>query len=150
VSAVAYCHSLGITHRDIKPANICFSKGDFENIKLIDFGIGKLMGHGQNQGSFWGKREKQTMCGTVIYVAPEVFTANYDNRIDIWAIGVLTYFYLCGRTPFQGRSQNETIDNIERHKKLIFRGQRWHNISKEATEFIQSLLTPNPKKKTAS
>ena len=84
VSAVAYCHSLGITHRDIKPANICFSKGDFENIKLIDFGIGKLMGHGQNRGSFWGKREKQTMCGTVIYVAPEVFTANYDNRIDIW------------------------------------------------------------------
>ena len=44
-------------------------------------------------------------------------------------------------------AQNETIDNIERHKKLIFRGQRWHNISKEATEFIQSLLTPNPKKR---
>ena len=69
------------------------------------------------------------------------------NYYTLQAIGVLTYFYLCGRTPFQGRSQNETIDNIERHKKLIFRGQRWHNISKEATEFIQSLLTPNPKKR---
>ena len=143
VSAVAYCHGLGITHRDIKPANICFSKGDFENVKLIDFGIGKLLSN--TRGSFWGKREKQTMCGTVVYVAPEILTGKYDCLIDIWAIGILTYFYLSGRTPFQGATQNETMDNIERHKKLIFRGPKWRSISAEAKDFIQLLLTPNPK-----
>ena len=126
-----------------KPANICFSKGDFENVKLIDFVIGKLLSN--TRGSFWGKREKQTMCGTVVYVAPEILTGKYDCLIDIWAIGILTFFYLSGKTPFEGGTQHETMDNIEQHKKLIFRGPKWRNISVEAKDFIQLLLTPNPK-----
>ena len=69
-----------------------------------------------------GKGEKQTMCGTVVYVAPEILTGKYDCLIDIWAIGILTFFYLSGKTPFEGGTQHETMDNIEQHKKLIFRG----------------------------
>ena len=81
--------TLGIVHRDLKPQNIVFpTKGNMKDIKIIDFGMSK---RGMKRTMF-GRRAVQTACGTPLYVAPELVEgARYDEKIDIWAIGVLAY-----------------------------------------------------------
>ena len=74
-------------HRDIKPQNIiCISN---DEIKLIDFGLSDTTDH-----------SLVDFAGTLIYVAPEVFTNNYNNKCDIWSCGVIMYQLISGQLPF--------------------------------------------------
>lgn len=138
LSALAYCHSKGIVHRDLKPQNIVFpTAGDLNDVKIIDFGMSK---RGMKRTIF-GRRAIQTACGTPLYVAPEIICgARYDEKIDVWAIGVLTYTMACGRHPFQGKNQEETLDNIENHKGIKFQGSKWRKRSPILKSFIDLLL----------
>lgn len=97
-----YCHKLGIVHRDLKPENILFdSKKENSTIKIIDFGASaKLL----KQGDKLNKR-----IGTPFYVAPEVLAANYNEKCDIWSLGVIMYILLCGYPPFFGHSEIEVL-----------------------------------------
>ena len=52
------------------------------------------------------------MCGTLEFVAPEVFQENYDEKCDIWSIGVITYMLLTDRSPFIGKTEEETRNMI--------------------------------------
>ena len=148
VSAVSYCHKFDIIHRDIKPANVCFRTGERDSIVLIDFGIGKITP--TSSMSLWGSRAKQTMCGTPVYVAPEILTGNYTEKVDVWAIGVLAHLYLVGRVPFQGRNQSETLKKVQQHTKLSFHASCWKSISAEAKDFIQQMLEPIPAKRLSA
>ena len=77
-----------------------------------------------------------------MYVAPEITCgARYDEKIDVWAIGVLAYHMAIGRHPFQGRDQDETLDNIEKHKAIQFKGKKWvcANIIFEFLEIVQHI-----------
>ena len=79
---------------------------------------------------------------TPLYVAPEIICgARYDEKIDVWAIGVLAYHMAIGRHPFQGRDQDETLDNIEKHKAIQFKGKKWvcANIIFEFLEIVQHI-----------
>ncbi len=66
----------------------------------------------------------------------------YDERIDVWAIGVLAYHMASGRHPFQGRNQDETLENIESHRGISFPGSRWRDKSQLLKSFIDQLLKP--------
>jgi len=56
---------------------------------------------------------RMTFCGTVDYVAPELIVQEpYDDKIDIWAIGILTYELLVGSAPFTGSDEKETYNKI--------------------------------------
>ena len=90
-----YCHKNGIVHRDLKPENILFdSKKSTANLKIIDFGASaKLLEGGE-------KLTKKI--GTPFYVAPEVLAGKYDEKCDMWSIGVILYILLCGYPPFFG------------------------------------------------
>jgi serine/threonine protein kinase len=73
------------------------------HVKLCDFG--------------WSTHtideRRTTFCGTVDYVAPElVYNEPYDAKIDIWAVGILTYELLTGCAPFTGNNETETYTNI--------------------------------------
>ena len=84
-------HNEYIMHRDIKPENI-----------LVEHGVLKLSDFGWSIYSPLYKR--QTFCGTVDYVPPEIVEgASYDERVDIWALGVLLYELGCGKAPFETR-----------------------------------------------
>lgn len=60
-------------------------------LKLIDFGLSKR----QNNST-----QLKTVLGTPYYMAPEVLKQQYDNKCDIWALGVLLYVFMSGYLPF--------------------------------------------------
>ena len=72
---------------------------------MIDFGLSK---------DYSAKKTMHTMSGSPFYMAPEVFLARYDSKIDIWSMGVVLYIILSGRVPFPGRTEPEIIASIMR------------------------------------
>mmetsp|Transcript_5995 Transcript_5995/g.10787 ORF Transcript_5995/g.10787 Transcript_5995/m.10787 type:complete len:346 (-) Transcript_5995:92-1129(-) len=141
LTAVSYLQSQDIVHRDIKPENIVFdtTKEDLI-IKLVDFGLSRK--HYQN--SF--EPYMSDILGSSYYVAPEVLSRKYNKSCDLWAVGVIGFLMFTGYPPFQGRTDNEVIENIRR-SKLRFNPEHWKNVSKEAKDFIRKLLKTNPKKR---
>jgi serine/threonine-protein kinase len=94
--ALHYIHTNGVVHRDLKPENIMVDEGD--NIKLIDFGIASQAG--SRRLTF--AKLSQVM-GTPEYISPEqVKGKRGDARSDIYALGVMLYEMLTGKTPFSG------------------------------------------------
>jgi serine/threonine protein kinase len=105
--AINHCHAWGVTHRDIKPENIMY--GDDGEIKLIDFGLSKVLEEKQNKGG----RSLNTIAGTLAYMAPEVITEHYDPKhCDIWSLGVLMYLMVSGYLPFQAENRNMIYKKI--------------------------------------
>ena len=138
VSAVLYCHINGIVHRDIKSDNILFAGQDISSpVKLIDFGISV-------------KFEKDTKLkdktGTVLYIAPEVISGSYDEKCDIWSLGVLLYMMLCGQPPFYGSSRKEVMTKIKKGK-FQFKSKIWNVVSTEAKDLISSMLILDPQQR---
>lgn len=105
LSALVYCHKLGVIHRDIKFQNIMFShENDIKSLKLIDFG---LSGHIDSTNTQFSRA-----MGTAVYLAPEVILGEYNEKVDIWSVGVLIYYMLNGVPPFNGRDARELYENI--------------------------------------
>jgi eukaryotic-like serine/threonine-protein kinase len=94
--ALSYIHSHGIVHRDLKPENIMVDAND--DVKLIDFGIA-----GQEGARRLTFAKLSQVMGTPDYISPEqVKGKRGDARSDIYALGVMLYEMLTGKTPFQG------------------------------------------------
>jgi NIMA (never in mitosis gene a)-related kinase len=94
--ALKYCHSRNIMHRDIKPQNVMLSTPDERTCRLLlgDFGIAKIMAH---QGA-----QTKELAGTPYYYSPELCKGlAYDNKSDMWAIGVVLFELMAQRRPFE-------------------------------------------------
>lgn len=105
---LAAAHDAGIVHRDVKPSNVFLhqAKGD-EQVKVIDFGIAKLMDADSAVLDSAGARRTATgvIVGTPAYMAPERLNGDaYDGRADVYGVGVLLYEMLTGRLPFESKA----------------------------------------------
>lgn len=141
LSAIKHLHDKNIAHRDLKPENIIFMKSNEKteiNIKLIDFGLSKLLGI--------NGKIMMTKLGTPYYVSPEVLEGNYDKRCDLWAVGVIAFILLSGSPPFNGRNEIEVFNKI-RCCDYEFPEKQWNYISEDAKDFIAKLLHPDPNKR---
>lgn len=96
LEAVCDMHRVGVCHRDLKPDNILYD-GETGEVKVIDLGISKLIYNKKKEL----KEKMWTMTGTIQYKAPEMFQGKeYDELVDSWAVGVITYQLIYGRLPF--------------------------------------------------
>ena len=123
---VRYLHDNNIIHRDLKPDNILLNRAG--TVKICDFG--------------WcseGIHEKMTFCGTLDYMAPEILEGtNYSFQIDIWALGVILYELLNGKTPFKGLSNDQKLASIVTGDFEFNK-----NISMSARNLIKKMLCLN-------
>ncbi len=110
-SGLAAAHAAEIVHRDLKPANIFLVEvpGQGTLVKLLDFGISK------RTGSSKGLTGEYDILGTPDYMAPEQAlgkTAHVDHRGDQYALAVITYEMLAGRTPFAGDDVMDVLRQV--------------------------------------
>lgn len=107
LSAVAYCHSKNICHRDLKPENILLDSkaADSSNsIKVIDFGASQ---------KFDPSKKMNQIYGTAYYIAPEILKSDYNEKCDVWSVGVILFILLSGRPPFGGDNDKEILDSVK-------------------------------------
>jgi len=140
IQAINYLHKKKIIHRDIKPENILIDNND--NALLSDYGISTHCKEGE---------KRKTYCGTDEYLAPEVIRGEpYDEKIDIWAIGILIYecFSSSGKTPF---NKLDFLQRTEDNKEYIIRNDKDLKIIYDkdfdplAKNLIEKILKINPK-----
>jgi len=81
--------------------------------------------------------------------ATQVLNGIYDSKADCWSIGVIAFLLLCDEKPFKGRRRSQVIKNIKTCK-YDFKAPGWYNVSKEAKDFVSSLLVYNPKKRLSA
>ena len=132
ISAVYYLHHMKpiIIHRDIKPENVLL--GDGLIAKLTDFGWSNYMQEDE---------KRQTVCGTPIYLAPEIIKEEgHDEKVDIWCIGVLLFELLTGSVPFLGNDIDTLKENI-----LHLRISWPKDINNDAKNLIKKILKLDPK-----
>jgi serine/threonine-protein kinase len=105
--ALAEAHRQGIVHRDIKPSNLFLTRGTdgLPSVKVIDFGIAKTKS---------SLTEAGVILGTPLYMPPEQLhdTSEVDARADLWALGVVLYELVSGRTPFKAPDQLQLFAQI--------------------------------------
>ncbi len=108
VQGLGEAHKRGVVHRDLKPSNIILvPEGDgTENVKLVDFGIGKVLDRNENE-----EAQDITMDGSFVgtprYMAPEQFEGSASPASDLYALGTILFQALAGRLPFPGSTMAE-------------------------------------------
>ncbi|KAH8087246.1 putative calmodulin-dependent protein kinase [Filobasidium floriforme] len=144
-SAVKYLHDEGIVHRDLKPENLLFrSKADDAELCVADFGLSRIM----DDNKF---NVLTTTCGTPGYMAPEIFRkSGHGFKVDVWAIGVIAYFLLCGYTPFDRETQYEEMQAIIRGDYRFEPSEYWEGVSAQAKAFVKRCLTVDPTNRPTS
>ncbi|KAG1872899.1 kinase-like domain-containing protein [Suillus subalutaceus] len=141
--AVKYIHDCGIVHRDLKPENLLFrSKPEkTSEIMIADFGLSRVME--ENKLSML-----KEVCGTPGYMAPEIFQkTGHGKPVDVWAMGVITYFLLAGYTPFDRDTQRQEMEAIIAGDYKFEPDEYWSIVSDTARDFVATCLTTDPEKR---
>eukprot|EP01012_Entosiphon_sulcatum_P047299 TRINITY_DN6414_c0_g1_i1.p1 TRINITY_DN6414_c0_g1~~TRINITY_DN6414_c0_g1_i1.p1 ORF type:complete len:418 (-),score=62.15 TRINITY_DN6414_c0_g1_i1:162-1415(-) len=160
LEALEYLHSQGIVHRDLKPENVLVESSGPNSrvtVKLIDFGFAKFFGgRGLSAGAHLatggsGLKVPMTPLGTLHYMAPEMLeavalmggqprmTTRQDvAKLDIFAVGVITYLMLGGSFPYDARSVLDLAEQI--NEGIQFPEEEFHDISLDAMDFCCSLV----------
>ncbi|ESQ42575.1 hypothetical protein EUTSA_v10012609mg [Eutrema salsugineum] len=159
VIGLEYLHCLGIVYRDLKPENILLKKDG--HIVLADFDLSfmtsctpqlinppapnkRRKSKSQPLPTFVAEpiTQSNSFVGTEEYIAPEIITgAGHTSAIDWWALGILLYEMLYGRTPFRGKNRQKTFANIL-HKDLTFPSSI--PVSLVCRQLINMLLNRDP------
>ncbi len=160
-------HEHDILHLDIKPENLLFdSMGDNAKIKITDFGLSKLFSDQQNtaRGKFsmklmedrlrtlqeTGELNREKLRGTIGYMAPElILTGHCSKATDIFAAGVVLFILLCGRPPFNSKSNREVLEKTARGQYNMT-GAEWDDISPEAKDLVAKMLIVNPEERIST
>lgn len=133
-------HSKSITHRDLKPENILLESKDVDQlgVKIADFGFSCF---------FDPEKGLDLVLGSPMYMAPEIIKIGwnreakltYNEKVDIWSVGVISFMLLTGRNPIQGQGK-EQVKNFIVNGEIRFDKPYFKTISKEAIDFLKCAL----------
>ena len=133
--ALSHAHAKGIIHRDVKPSNIMVDTQNGDTVKVMDFGIARLMNdiHLTQTGD---------TIGTVYYMSPEQVIAakDIDHRSDIYSAGIVLYEMLSGKLPFNvDTSSTFHIQDAIVNKDVPDPRDVYPNISERAVALLRRL-----------
>jgi len=146
LSGAAYLHYFQIVHRDIKLENYMkVTKEEYAQIKLIDMGLATMI----------KKDGKLTdMVGTVLTMAPEVRQRSYDEKVDVWGIGICLYMCAVAMDPWFSEEEQKQFEEDEIFEALDDPGlqmryyeRRWSLKEPEVRQLVSSLLVVNPSRR---
>ena len=141
LSALKYLHENGIIHRDLKPQNIIFEKDYSNEIKIVDFGLSI-----RTEKDYLENR----IIGTPYYISPEIINSiSYDEKCDIWSVGIISYYLLSGNYPFTGQNKKELYRNILEWD-VIYDESIWEGYTLSSIDFISSCLNKDPEKRLSA
>lgn len=133
----------------MKPENILLEHVG-GRVKLTDFGFSRVVGEADMM---------KTLCGTPMYVAPEVMalsmgtrdptfvpSSGYGKAVDMWSLGVILYMLLCGKTPWPDLGFSNLCETILKGA-VEFPGRLWDDVSPAAKQLVSALLTVSPTKR---
>jgi serine/threonine-protein kinase len=114
--ALAEAHATGVIHRDLKPANLFLEAcaDGSRRVKVLDFGVSKSLLDGTPGRGAAALTKTSSLVGSPLYMSPEQLDSarDVDPRTDIWALGVVLYELIAGRTPFQGESIPQLVTSV--------------------------------------
>ena len=155
VDAIKYLHNKKIIHRNLNLENIAISYDDENNkinnnimkakIKIINFTSARYLNKGEMA---------YIELGSPLYMEPSILfklrgipeykDKGYDEKADIWSIGIIFYQLLTGKMPFEADDMQELVEKTEKGNYYVPTA-----ISKEAFSFLNCMLQFDPKKRTS-
>ncbi|CAI2362813.1 unnamed protein product [Moneuplotes crassus] len=139
----AYLMKKKIIHRDYKPPNIMVEKTQNSDyfgyqIQLIDFGFSRTYQDSLN--------DKMVM-GSPHYVAPESLNQEYSYSADVWSIGIMLYFSICFRYPFEDTDEEELFRKIQEQELSFHPKETWDTVPEELKDLVKMMLEKDPMKR---
>ena len=135
ISCVAYLHERRIMHRDLKPENFLLHADGSNMLKLIDFGAACSFEPGQTLSH---------RIGTSYYIAPEMMSNKYNEKCDLWSVGVILHIMLVGCPPFEGKTDLDILKKIQK-AKIDPNSGLYKKLSPRSKDLLFKLLRVDPK-----
>uniref|UniRef100_A0A1B8Y2D7 Protein kinase domain-containing protein n=1 Tax=Xenopus tropicalis TaxID=8364 RepID=A0A1B8Y2D7_XENTR len=132
VLGIQFLHQHNIAHRDIKADNVLLYEDGY--VKITDFGLCKA---GMAAGS-----KASSRCGTLFYMAPEIFKGRYTRSVDWWALGVTIYKLLTGDVPFYADTDLEYLMLAGREEP-----EYPDDLTEDTRDILENLLKKDPEQR---
>lgn len=154
LAGVGHAHAQGIVHRDLKPDNVILvPRGGWDQVKIIDFGLVKLVGDAAAAFGAGALTSTGLVFGTPAYMAPEQALGRLvDGRADVYAVGVMLFEMLAGAMPFNDPDPQVMM---RLHAKIapprldeVTRGAPW--CTPQIVGLVEGALIKNPAERFAS
>jgi len=141
MSALRHIHKIrgiGIIHRDVKLENLRFrGRGADSDLVLVDFGLSCAARPARKRG----------VVGTLLYMAPEIFSTHYSTQVDMWSVGVLLYIILTGKLPWK-RTQSTGLGGFQAFDGstvlVALRAEELATAPVSAVDLLKALLVVDP------